>query len=155
MLLQREVAALQQGKLEYALQQLQYVLKHPGADVKRRKRNHLNMACVLDELQQPLDAIVCMSAVLALDENDHHAQDYRSQLYSRLGDCSKAIQVSLRSSSLQTAPYSFLPLALNKPHAEQLFLACETPPRFANMRACGCRTCTFSKQLASESARHA
>lgn len=105
MLLQRGVAAVQQGKLRFALQQMQVVLKHPGADVKRRKRNHFNMGCVLDELKQPLDAIVSMSAVLALDENYHHALHYRATLYSRLGDCSRALQVSVSSSSLQAAPY--------------------------------------------------
>ena len=55
------------------------------------------MGCVLDELKQPLDAMVCMSAVLALDQDGHHARHYRAHLYCQLGDRARPMQVSLWS----------------------------------------------------------
>lgn len=88
---------MENGELTYALQQMQAILQHPQADAGRRARNHFNMGCVLDELKQPLDAIVCMSAVLALDQDDHHARYYRAHLYSQIGDRARARQVSLSS----------------------------------------------------------
>ena len=93
--LQRALAALKAKESEKALELMQASLECPRRDDRRRGRAHFNMAAALNGLGRRLEAILSLSAALAVDPTNHGALNLRSIMYEFFGDFDRAEQVTL------------------------------------------------------------